>query len=29
MARVSLIEEKEHPELAELIAAIRSGIVSV
>ena len=25
MARVSLIEEKEHPELAELIARIRGG----
>jgi len=25
MARVSLIEEKDHPELADLIAAIRSG----
>jgi 4-carboxymuconolactone decarboxylase len=25
MARVSLIEEDEHPELAELIARIRSG----
>jgi 4-carboxymuconolactone decarboxylase len=25
MARVSLIEEKDHPELAELIAAIRGG----
>jgi 4-carboxymuconolactone decarboxylase len=25
MARVSLIEEKDHPELAELIARIRGG----
>ena len=25
MARVSLIEEKDHPELAELIASIRGG----
>src|SRR5947207_2378150 len=25
MARVSLIEEKDHPELAELIGKIRSG----
>jgi hypothetical protein len=25
MARVSLIEEKDHPELAELIAMIRGG----
>jgi 4-carboxymuconolactone decarboxylase len=25
MARVSLIEERDHPELAELIAKIRSG----